>query len=97
MTATKLDFIVMAGCGMAVVVGQASLKEFADFPVDFGNIGALGVLAFYMWWNTTRTIPALVKDFRDDGKAARDDFKATLAQQEDRHRDQLALFRERAE
>lgn len=99
MKAHVLDCLVFAGCGVAAFLGQANLT---DAPIDFKNVTALGVLAFYMWWNTTRTIPSLIKDFREDVADKRREyiaairehserFEVVIRNQEQAHFDQLEL------
>jgi hypothetical protein len=67
--------------------------------VEWGNLTATAVLGWYVWHTSTRTLPALVRAFREEMSAARADFLAEqaslrlelAAERTQRHEDQLLV------
>ena len=46
--------------------------QMTDFPgADLGSLTSTAALGWYAWHTATRTVPGLVKDFRDEMAAAR--------------------------
>jgi hypothetical protein len=46
--------------------------QLTEFPgPDLGSLTSTAVLGWYAWHTATRTVPGLVKDFRDEMSAAR--------------------------
>jgi len=68
-------------------------------PPDVGNLTATAILGWYAWHTASRTLPALVRNFReelaamrDDGRAARETFRQALAEERAQRRaDQAAV------
>ena len=64
--------------------------------MEWGNLTATAVLGWYVWHTSTRTLPALVRAFREEMAAARADFHAEqtalrmelAAERTQRHEDQ---------
>jgi len=66
---------------------------------ELGNLTASAVLGWYAWYTATRTMPGMLRSFRDEMTAARQDFRNETAAQraelaverEYRHRDNAAI------
>ncbi len=59
----------------------------------FGSLGASGVLAWYCWYVTSTTLPRLVKEFREETTAIRED----AAKQREHHQEQTERLTKLAE
>lgn len=57
---------------------------------ELGNLTASAVLGWYAWYTSTRTVPGMLRSFREEMNGARQDFRAETAAL----RDQLACERE---
>ena len=77
------------------------LAQLDNFPVsDLGNVTATAILGWYAWHTASRTIPSLVKEFRDEMAAARAEnradreaFRGELAEERHcRHADIVAVL-----
>ncbi|MGE0610277.1 MAG: hypothetical protein AB7O62_24520 [Pirellulales bacterium] len=72
----------------------------AEAAPDLGNLTATAILGWYAWHTASRTLPALVAEFRAELAAARQAcreeravfFEALLQEREQRHGDRLALI-----
>ncbi|MDZ4780086.1 MAG: hypothetical protein SGJ19_07535 [Planctomycetia bacterium] len=68
---------------------------------ELGNLTASAVLGWYAWYTATRTTPGMLRSFREEMNAARQDFRSETAAQRDqlacereyRHRDSAAIAR----
>lgn len=68
---------------------------------ELGNLTASAVLGWYAWYTATRSTPGMLRSFRDEMHAARQDFRTETAAQRDqlacereyRHRDNAAIAR----
>ncbi len=68
---------------------------------ELGNLTASAVLGWYAWYTATRTTPGMLRSFREEMTAARQDFRNETAAQraelaverEYRHRDNTAIAR----
>lgn len=68
---------------------------------ELGNLTASAVLGWYAWYTATRTMPGMLRTFRDEMSAARQDFRQDCAalreqlacEREYRHRDNAAMAR----
>jgi len=66
---------------------------------ELGNLTASAVLGWYAWYTATRTMPGMLRSFREEMTAARQDFRNETAAQraelaverEYRHRDNAAI------
>jgi hypothetical protein len=68
---------------------------------ELGNLTASAVLGWFAWYTATRTVPGMLRSFRDEMNAARQDFRSDTAalrdqlacEREYRHRDNAAIAR----
>jgi len=66
---------------------------------DLSNITATAILGWYAWHTASRTIPELLRDFRNEIAAGRAEFRAELeafrqelaAERRERHEDHQAI------
>jgi hypothetical protein len=89
--------------GGALVIGSPLVAFVLAETVapELGNVTASAVLGWYAWYTATRTTPGMLRSFRDEMNAARQDFRndsAALREQlacerEYRHRDSAAIAR----
>jgi hypothetical protein len=89
--------------GGALVIGSplVALVMAETVAPELGNFTASAVLGWYAWYTATRTMPGMLRSFRDEMHAARQDFRndsAALREQlacerEYRHRDSAAIAR----
>lgn len=72
----------------------------APWPMpDMGNLTATAILGWYAWHTASRTIPELIRDFRSETAAQREEFRAECnsfraelaVQREQRHVDNQAM------
>lgn len=72
----------------------------AELPApDVGNLTATAILGWYAWHTASHTLPALVRNFReelaamrDDARSARETFRQALAEERAQRRaDQAAV------
>ena len=75
-------------------------EQLSDLPLpDVGNVTATAILGWYAWYTASRTIPHLVKAFRDEMAASRlecradrEAFRSELAdERHSRHADNRAV------
>lgn len=83
------EVVAIAGTGVALFVGQITPSLPALPNLDFGNLTATALLGWYAWHTATRTIPNLVKDFREESKEARTAFKEEMALERSSHRSEV--------
>lgn len=84
------SLIAVASAVAALVVRLLANAELPNFPsIDFGNLTATAILGWYAWHTTTRTIPQLVADFRQELTALREAFREELASERELHRCEL--------
>lgn len=86
----------------AVSAATAALAEFLaqaapasePFPhLDLGNLTATGILGWYAWHTAARTIPGLVKDFREEAREQREAFKEEMRIEREGHRQEVLELR----
>ncbi|MEZ6069389.1 MAG: hypothetical protein R3C10_03750 [Pirellulales bacterium] len=66
---------------------------------ELGNVTATAILGWYAWHTASRTIPGLIRDFRDDVRTERAEHLAELvafreemaSEREQRHRDHMVI------
>jgi Spy/CpxP family protein refolding chaperone len=75
-------------CGGTALVAQLAAEAASpNLPaVDFGNLTSTAILGWYAWHTTTRAIPQLVADFRQELQEHREAFRRELAAERDSHR-----------
>lgn len=88
---------------LALLLGPATLAFAIAESVapELGNLTASAALGWYAWYTATRTVPGLLRTFREEMHAARQDFRADTAalreqlacEREYRHRDSEAIAR----
>lgn len=81
-------------CGalLAQLLADAELPKLPS--LDFGNLTATAILGWYAWHTTTRTIPQLVADFRQELHELRETFRQELQAERETHRTELLRLRE---
>ncbi len=88
--------------GIAWFGGGLMAVNFAEMLApELGNLTASAVLGWYAWYTATRTTPGMLRSFREEMHAARQDFRTETAAQRDqlacereyRHRDSAAIAR----
>jgi hypothetical protein len=84
----------------AWIVAESFVARMGDVPFpDLGNLSATAILGWYVWHTARRTIPGLVRLFREELAAARAEcqaerevFRAELALERNQHeRDHTAI------
>lgn len=94
-----IDKGTVIGCGVwaasraieflpGILAQVAPSAPAGQIPIDYSNLTANGALIFLVVWITTRTIPALVKDFREETAALRAE-NALLRADRDKERDRV--------
>jgi hypothetical protein len=63
-----------------------------DVPDWVSSVPATAILGWYAWHTTTRTIPQLVADFREDMKAARAEMRTELQLERDAHQAHMKML-----
>ena len=93
--ADSLLFIASAGgAALAELLSQAAPAPLSPFPsIDFGNLTATGILGWYAWHTAARTIPGLVKDFREESREQREAFKEEMRIEREGHRTEVLDLR----
>lgn len=92
MAATWSGVFVIGSPLVALALAEAVAPE-------LGNLTASAVLGWYAWYTATRTMPGLLRSFREEMNAARHDFRGESAalreqlacEREYRHRDNAAI------
>ena len=68
----KCSWIAFPLAAVGFLTGQLAEISGAEFPgADLGNLTSTAVLGWYAWHTASRTVPGLVKDFRDEMASAR--------------------------
>ena len=76
MGAIIMKTISVFGIAMSIfAVSETVLGDFAWL----GDLGGFGLLGWYLWWTTTKTIPQLNAQNNARQKEIIDDFRADLA------------------
>ena len=87
--------ITVSAAGAAFVFGQ--VVETPTVPglpkLDLANLTATGILGWYAWHTASRTIPGMIKDFRDESKDQRESFKEELRIEREAHREAVEYLR----
>lgn len=78
---------LLASSTAAVAIGLAHLAD-SPWP-ELGNLSATAILGWYAWHTAARTIPELVRAFRDESAAQR----ALLVAERNTGRDDLETLR----
>lgn len=61
MTANTVAYIVSTAISGAIMVLANATETLTGFPWgNFANLGAVGMLAWYLWFTNTKTLPAIV-------------------------------------
>jgi hypothetical protein len=92
-TTTRVTWCLAGGCICLAQLVQPPLPE-------LGNVTATAILGWYAWHTASRTIPGLIKNFRDDVRTERAEHLAELlafreemaTEREQRHRDHMVIF-----
>lgn len=98
MKAVKLvsESLIAASCAAtalaAHLLADAELPRLPNF--DFGNMTSTAILGWYAWHTTTRTIPQLVADFRQELQDLRETFCQQLQAEREAHRAEIVHLRE---
>lgn len=93
---TLLFAATAGGAALAEVLAQAAPGPVANYPnIDFGNLTATGILGWYAWHTAARTIPGLVKDFREEAREQREAFKDEMRIERESHRGEILDLRRR--
>ncbi len=79
--------MLLASTAAAGVIGFTHLAD-SPWP-ELGNLSATAILGWYAWHTAARTIPDLVRAFRDESAAQR----ALLAVERNAGRDDLEILR----
>lgn len=53
------------------------------------DVGAIGIVAFIIWYDHTRMIPGIIRRMSAENQKAREDFAAMLREQRDDFRETL--------
>jgi len=93
--AESLIFVTSAaGAALCELLSQAAPPPVSAFPnIDFGNLTATGILGWYAWHTAARTIPGLVKDFREEAREQREAFKEEMRIEREGHRTEVLDLR----
>jgi hypothetical protein len=94
--AETLLFVGTVGsAALAEVLAQAAPPATGGMPnVDLGNLTATGILGWYAWHTASRTIPGLVKDFREEARDQREAFKEEMRIERENHRAEVLDLRQ---
>lgn len=83
-----------AGAALAELLSQAAPGPLSPIPnIDLGNLTATGILGWYAWHTAARTIPGLVKDFREESREQREAFKEEMRTEREGHRTEVLDLR----
>ncbi len=92
--AESLLFVASAGGAAVVELLSQAPAPVNPFPnIDFGNLTATGILGWYAWHTAARTIPGLVKDFREEAREQREAFKEEMRIEREGHRTEVLDLR----
>lgn len=88
--------ISIGAAGGAFIFGQVvDTPAIPGLPkLDLANLTATGILGWYAWHTASRTIPGLVKDFREESAEQRQSFREELRIEREAHRDAVDSLRE---
>jgi hypothetical protein len=78
----------------ATPLAQVVSQTIPDVPDWVSSVPATAILGWYAWHTTTRTIPQLVSDFRDDMKASRAEMRDELQAERNYHQANLKMLEE---
>jgi hypothetical protein len=88
---TVLFAATATGAALAQVIAEAAPPAFPQ--IDLGNLTATGILGWYAWHTASRTIPGLVKDFREEAREQREAFMEEMRIERQSHRDEVLDIR----
>ncbi len=92
---TLLFAATVGGAALAEVLAQAAPAPTGMLPtIDLGNLTATGILGWYAWHTAARTIPGLVKDFREEARDQREAFKEEMRIERENHRAEVLDLRQ---
>lgn len=92
---TVLFVGTVGGAAIAQLIAQATPDPAGGLPqIDLGNLTATGILGWYAWHTASRTIPGLVKDFRDEAREQRETFKEQMRIERESHRAEVLDLRQ---
>ena len=91
--------VSIGAAGSAFIVGQVvDMPHVPGVPkLDIANLTATGILGWYAWHTASRTIPSMIKDFREESKEQRETFKGELRIERETHRDAVESLRQSIE
>lgn len=75
------------------LIAQVTGSGLADFP--FGSITASGVLCWYAYHTTAKTIPGLITNWQEEQREERTVFAEQLERERQHHAAQIALLEAR--
>lgn len=82
-----------AEAGWPLLAQAVEASGLAEFP--FGNITAIGVLCWYAYHTTAKTIPGLISSYQDEQQKERTMFVAMINTERDHHAMQIDKLGER--
>lgn len=92
--AESVWFAAAAGSAALVRLMAEAIPPAGELPrFDLANLTATGILGWYAWHTAARTIPGLVKDFREEAREQREAFKEEMRIERQSHRDDLLELR----
>ena len=81
-------------CVVSIVVPVFAVSDASGVTAPYGTLGIFAILAWYLWYDTTITKPAIRKEMRDiisvfteELQANRADFQSVLSRLKDENHD----------
>lgn len=76
------------------VFAQAADGQLTGIPGIVTTMTSTGVLVWYLWWTTTKTVPSLVDKFEEQLQGLRESFERQMREEREHCRNELMMIRD---